>query len=239
MQSSEYLTAPADIALARSHWLALRDVAVTVSATLADPNGLDIHKQIANRLIEPWSWITVAVTGDNDAWSNYFALRCHPDAQREIQIQAYLAQKRYFTNVPRVLTAGEWHTPYFDDSEWPDVVDWLNLKNGGADPEICAAPSPAQIEDAIIKISTGRCARTSYLTQEGKRDFQEDVNLHDRLRNHTPMHASPFEHVCVATGDERRYGKYTGFEAYRHMLPREYVKDFQPNWQDFDYTGFE
>ena len=74
--------------------------------------GINLHKQIANRLTETWAWITVCVTGDADAWSNYFALRCDKDAQPEIQKQAYMAQKEYFNSTPQVLSPGQWHTPY-------------------------------------------------------------------------------------------------------------------------------
>ena len=85
-------------------------------------------------------------------------------------------------------------------------------------------------EDYILPASDDAALHVAeFLTQEGIRDYDEDIKLHDRLRNHVPLHASPFEHVCVATGDNARYGKYTGWKAYRYMLPREYVKDFSPN----------
>jgi hypothetical protein len=182
-----------------------------------DGIGLNVHKQIVNRLLSPFGWITVCVTGDTGAWSNYFALRCHPDAQPDIQTQAYMAQKAYFTNVPQVLEVGQWHTPYIRPEEYSYISDYTNGSSS---------------EEALIKISTGRCARTSYLTQEGTRDFSKDIELHDRLRFHTPLHASPFEHVCKAMGDDNRYAKYIGWKSYRHMLDREYVTDFQPNHPD-------
>jgi hypothetical protein len=190
---------------------------VTCTKCQGTGEGLNVHKQIVNRLIEPWSWITVCVTGDWSAWSNYFALRCHPDAQPEIQKQAYMAQLAYFRNKPELLSPGMWHTPYVLNTDYNEIMDKYGI---------------AKTEDgldAIVKISVGRCARTSYLTQEGTRDFSKDVELHDRLRFHEPLHASPFEHVCQAMGDDARYGKYVGWKAYRHMLPREYVTDFKPN----------
>jgi hypothetical protein len=187
-----------------------------------DGLGLNVHKQIVNRLIEPWAWITVCVTGDAGAWSNYFALRCEKDAQPDIQKQAYMAQKAYYTSTPRELQPGEWHTPYITNKDYADIHEWV--KNNGN--------RKLSFTDAIIQISTGRCARTSYLTQEGTRDFAKDIELHDRLRYHIPLHASPFEQVCQAKGDDVKYAKYTGWEAYRHMLPREYVTDFQPNHPD-------
>jgi len=192
-----------------------------------DGLGLNVHKQIVNRLIEPWSWITVCVTGDDGAWSNYNSLRCHPDAADDIQRPAYMAQRVYYTSTPKELKIGEWHTPYIRENEWSEITTWLSKKNGNW------APSPVQLEQSLIQISTGRCARTSYLTQEGTRDFEKDIELHDRLRFHVPLHASPFEHVCQAMGDDVRYAMYTGWKSYRQFIPREYVTDFQPNYEEY------
>lgn len=173
--------------------------------------GLNVHKQIVNRLIEQWMWITVCVTGDAGAWSNYFALRCHPDAAEAIADQAYMAQLAYFKSTPKELVEGDWHTPYIIMSDYCDfAVQELSAND-------------------INKVSIGRCARTSYLTQEGKRDFKEDIKLFDRLSSSTPMHASPFEHVCEAMGDDNRYAKYIGWRSYRHIMPNEYVTNFVPN----------
>jgi len=225
MQAAEELTGEKrEHAIAK--WLEARDEAVRIASEMAASDDLNVHKQIVNRLIEPWSWITVCVTGDAAAWSNYFALRCHPDAQPDIQKQAYMAQKEYFTSTPKTLKIGEWHTPYIREEEFGDIGRWLGEQADGW------APSPTLLYNTMVQISTGRCARTSYLTQEGTRDFGEDIKLHDRLRYHTPLHASPFEHVCQATGDNVRYGKYTGWKAYRHMLDGEYVTNFQPNHPD-------
>jgi hypothetical protein len=44
---------------------------------------LGLHKQLANRLLEPWAYITVIVSATD--LDNLFALRCHPDAQPEIR----------------------------------------------------------------------------------------------------------------------------------------------------------
>jgi hypothetical protein len=215
MQAFSYLEGMAHEA-AVSKWLQARDRAVEIAMELADPLGLNIHKQIANRLLEPWMWITVCVTGDWGAWSNYFALRCHPDAEDNIQQQAYMAQLEYFRSKPRVLHAGDWHLPYVSAQDFKDLTAGI------------AEKKPMK----MVEVSVGRVARTSYLTQEGKRDFEEDVKLHDRLVNHRPMHSSPLEQVCLAMGDGRRYNKYIGWKAYRHMIPGEYVTDFKPNHKE-------
>ena len=206
MQAFKYLEGR-DHDTAVEHWLDCRDEAIESARFLAQ--NLNVHKQIANRLLEPWMWITVCVTGDWPAWSNYFALRCHPDAEDNIQEQAYGAQLAYFNSRPQELEVGGWHLPYVPDGEQISARDLV-------------------YED-VVKIAVGRCARTSYLTQEGNHDPTADIGLHDRLKNHVPLHASPFEHVCQATGNDERHGKYVGWKSYRHMLPNEYVIDFVPN----------
>jgi hypothetical protein len=190
-------------------WLKARDQAVHIARILSEPNGLNVHKQIVNRLIEPFSWITVCVTGDWTAWSNYFALRCHEDADPALAAQAYRAQYAYFTSKPKVLKVGDWHTPYIKPDE---------ERSFG--------------ETQKVKISIARCARTSYLTQEGSCDPHKDLTLFDRLVERQPLHASPLEHVAIATHKKERVGKYTGWVAYRHCgtLPGpEYNTNFEPN----------
>lgn len=203
---------------AKELWLEARNRALGYATVLADH--LNVHKETVNRLLEPWGWITVCVTGTWDAWSNYFSLRCHPMAAEAIRDQAYMAQKAYFTSTPKELSSGDWHLPYLTREDIfklaRERVDWTIRQ---------------------VHISSGRCARTSYLTQEGVRDFDEDVKLHDRLAGSRPIHASPFEHVCRAMGDKNRYNKYIGWKSYRHTLPGEYVTDFKPNHPDLVGQG--
>jgi hypothetical protein len=105
--------------------------------------------------------------------------------------------------MPQELAAGEWHLPLVDGPETYDLP----------------------IED-LKKIATGRCARVSYLTHEGKRDLVEDVKLHDRLcsgpANGDPGHWSPFEHVAQALETPERSGNFIGFKQYRKEFEAEH-----------------
>lgn len=187
-------------------WLEARDNALESARKLAD---LQVHKQLCNRLLEPFMWSTVAITADNEGWSNFFNQRCHADAQQELQHIAFLMQKAYFESYPDVLDAGQWHLPYVSREE-----KFLH-----------------EIED-LVKISTGRTARTSYLNQEGIRDYLEDINLHDRLTASFPLHLSPSEQVAMATPHER-HGKYMGWKAYRKFISNEFVTSFEPNYEEY------
>lgn len=64
-------------------WLNGRDLAVMSAKAFA---AAGYHKQIVNRLLEPFSHITVVVTATQ--WSNFFALRRHPEAEPHIRLLA-------------------------------------------------------------------------------------------------------------------------------------------------------
>ena len=66
--------------LATRRWLAARDAAVEQARLL---HSLGLAKGIVNRVLEPFAHINVIVTATD--WANFFALRCHPDAQPEIR----------------------------------------------------------------------------------------------------------------------------------------------------------
>lgn len=148
-------------------WLLARDSAVEKVKGL---ESIGLHKQISNRLLEPWLWITVVITATE--WENFFGLRCHPDAQPEIRVIAEMMRDLY-QSVDKVRAVGfdEWHLPY---------IDW--------DEEITCHL------DELIKISVARCARVSYMRHNNAGDIVKDIELFERLK--TSGHWSPFEHVA-------------------------------------------
>lgn len=162
---------------------------------------MGLHKQIVNRTIEPWMWITVISTFTDPA--NYLALRDHHAAEPHIQLNAQLLKKAMHDSIPRCLAVGEWHLPYinFDD-------------------EIDCTLSP----ENHVKVSVGRCARVSYLTHNGTRDPQEDIKLHDKLVVQEPLHASPAEHQAIAMPDANYYANFRGWKQYRKTLKNENVE---------------
>jgi hypothetical protein len=165
MQSQEVLKGEAEVQ-ARLAWIAARDHAAACAHTLGS---VEVHKQHANRVLEPFNWQTALVSGTD--WDNFFALRAHPDSQPEIQTIALLMREAMEESEPRLLKEDEWHLPLTLESE--------------------RQAEPGQNWKAV---STGRCARVSYVTHEGKRDLSADVLLHDRLLS--GGHLSPFEHIA-------------------------------------------
>lgn len=78
---------------------------------------LGVHKQHANRVLEPFVWISGVITATE--WENFFALRCPPGdeidfdypAQPEFQQLAILMRDEMAGMGPLSVPAGAWHTP--------------------------------------------------------------------------------------------------------------------------------
>lgn len=73
------------------------------------------HKQIVNRLLEPFMHISVIITATE--WDNFFNLRCHEDSQPEIQALANSILENMTKSKPKELMWGEWHIPYSEEIE--------------------------------------------------------------------------------------------------------------------------
>ena len=159
--------------------------------------GENLHKQWVNRLLEPFDTITTILTGTY--WNNFFALRCHKDAQPEFQWLAWKMADLYFTgDLPKPLKPGQLHVPYLKpDESSDDVTD--------------------------LKRSVARCARVSYLNHDQTvPDTAKDCALHDRLL--VDGHMSPFEHQAWAgDSDDAKLGGNFGpsWRQYRKTIPSE------------------
>lgn len=208
MQTGDALTGEA-LEKAKRIWLEARDDALRHADRLAE---LGVHKSLCNRITEPWMWITVIMTATE--WNNFFRLRCHPAA--EIHFQKIAGMIRDEINTVKAnkswqrLGLGEWHLPYVNPGEYE---------------ELRRLP---QTLPEWKKISTGRCARVSYLTQEGTRELEADVKLCDRLLkppgdvDEDIMHASPFGHVACATDDPTlRSGPFKAWKQFRKEFKNE------------------
>ncbi len=164
---------------------------------------IGVHKQIANRYTEPWAHITTLATATE--WQNFFALRCHPDAQPEFQELAFQMLAAYLDSKPVSRKPGEWHCPF------AEMID--------AFPEL----------EQQLKISTARCARTSYLNFDGSIDPAKDFTLHDDLKS--SGHMSPFDHSARALSKQEKQDDFEsgrekqanlrGYAPYRKSIPNE------------------
>jgi thymidylate synthase ThyX len=199
-------------------WLRARDKALEYAKHLAD---LGVHKQVTNRLLEPFMWHTVIVTATN--WSNFFALRCHPDTQPELRKAAMMMQEIHESHVPRQFDWDEWHLPLFYRSDGQLVCseDLAEIEKLSRDFEM------SQTEIAK-RVSAGRCARVSYLTHDGQRNLAADLQLCNMLID--SGHMSPLEHV--ATPDPEGSGNFAGWRQFRAEI--QYEDDFSKKLKEQD-----
>jgi thymidylate synthase ThyX len=197
MQARDVLSA-AEAAAAAAVWHEARESALRHAEQL---RAIGVHKQIVNRVLEPWMWASVIVSATT--YENFFTLRCHPDAQPEIKRLADLMRDAYRASTPTPKAAGEWHLPFIRD------VDDLAL--------------PLEVQK---KVSVARAARVSYLNHAGTRDIDADLVLHQRLLD--AGHWSPFEHVAMATDDDAAFNNFVGWQAYRWQMEQERLMHMAP-----------
>ncbi len=179
-----------DPATARDIWYAARDAAIAHAEKLI---ALGVHKSIVNRLLEPFSPHTVIISATD--WDNFFDQRCSPLAQPEIQIPATLIRNVITGSLPIPVEWKQFHLPYLSHTEKQDI--------------------PEQHWPAV---SAARSARVSYLTHDGRRDWEEDLRLYRRLIQAEPPHWSPLEHPAVAHPLAHNSGNFTGWRQLRHIV---------------------
>lgn len=190
---------------------------------------LNFHKQIVNRIIEPWSHITVIITSDQMGFANMFAQRDHEAAQPEFRILARKMWVEYNLSKPRQLKMGEWHLPYITQA---DIVEVNNYWY----PDQSARDHAKTVVETLKKISVGRCARVSYLNHDGVRRLKDDVKLCERLMSAKPGHWSPFEHVAMAMPVPGGSGNFVGWHQYRKDFEEEQIVDLK-SWEPKDYAS--
>lgn len=210
-------------------WLGAKENAVRTAEHLLS---LGVHKGVVNRVLEPWMWITIVASATE--LPNLYALRLDKMAEPHFQHITRMSKQAIDASTPRKLEAGQWHMPFIYEEDYSLITDYVAKKIGqyglveagllGEVPEHTVKIA----QEALIKVSVGRCARVSYLTHEGKRDVSEDVRLHDDLVVKRPLHASPAEHVAQALDTLEWSGNFQGWRQYRKTLAHENIT----SWAD-------
>lgn len=203
-------------------WAIVREYSILIAEAF---DKAEYHKQIVNRILEPYQMIKVVVTATE--FDNFFWLRDHADAQPEIRELARLMLEAYNESEPKLLMAGDWHVPYFFDGYW-----------------IGNSPSTRgySLENAQM-ISSSCCAQVSYRKNDDTLEKAHDV--YNRLVDSKPVHASPFEHQGTpmrepSNGDFENEpyathmdrfgnmwsGNLQGWNQYRQMIPDNSCNDY-------------
>ena len=235
MQGTEYFIDEEEIRERDLEWLTARDKAVEQAKKL---NDLEVTKQLTNRLLESFMWVTQLVTGTREAYEHLFNQRC-PEyevggvkgrSKKEMGLDLSdeewllsnkghaeihfmdLAEKMYDAlrdSEPKELKPGELHVPYLDTP----------------------LMTPDLFPEDVIKYSCGLTAHTSYTTiGDGTKMTIEKAR---GLFNHCLEngHYSVFEMIGKAMSkdelnDPRRRG-FRGFIQLRgHLEDGNDLKSF-------------
>ena len=140
---------------------------------------LGLHKSLANRVMETFSWVQTIVTFTEA--DNMLNLRVHEDAQDEYFELALRVAEAYRNSSPTILAPGEWHIPFGDRMD-DDYCD----------------------EKMRLMISSARCARLSYETHNGEINYGKDLELAEGLIK--SGHMSPFQHQAQAVDKSEFWG---------------------------------
>lgn len=182
---------------------------------------IGVHKQITNRLIEPFMWHTAVITATE--WSNFFNLRDNKNAHPDFRDLAAMAHLLYQKSEPRLINYGEWHLPYVEPAE---AFDAEVLHDA----------------DYACRVSIGRCARVSYDRLHEEETPEKSKGRCDGMLS--AGHMSPFEHVArpmtenelelfkqrkLRWDEEHQCWIWIGAQ-YRALVDRDEYRDI-PAWQ--------
>lgn len=183
---------------------------------------LGLHKQIANRISEPWQMMKSVVSGTE--WANLLWLRNHDAAQPEFHELARCVAEAFEKSVPQFLSPGQWHLPYVKSTLSGQFEQKFE--------------NDMQLEDAQ-KVSASCCAQVSYRRLDDS--LEKALDIYNKLVGMDRAHASPFEHLGTPMTVPTPFAPYEpgvthkdiknkmwsanfcGFIQYRKLLPNEAV----------------
>jgi hypothetical protein len=196
-------------------WLHAANCAANVAEAYME---MEYHKQIPNRLLEPFSWIDTLITSTN--WSNFFWLRDHKDAEPHLQDLARLVEQAIDETKTQHLEYDMWHLPYIEPIDWEEAIARF-----GSDLGVCIK--------WFLKISAARCARISYKPFDGDASYDREIERYDMLVKADRVHASPLEHQATPDRFDPDYpntntwehpnmhGNFSGWIQARKLVPNE------------------
>lgn len=176
----------------------------SVVARARELSALGLHKQIANRVTEPFQIMKTIVTATE--WDNWFWLREHPDAQPEIHELARQMRIAMEQSTPLEISPGDWHVPYVERHRWNTFGPIYYAISG----------MEITLQDAQM-ISASCCAQVSYRKTDDSLDKAKMV--FSRLIDSEPVHASPVEHQATPmTNSATHLGDFGSWEpGVTHM----------------------
>ena len=220
MQGSEYFTG-ADRQECINLWLESAELALQQAEKM---KAKCISKQIINRILEPYQYYTVLITGSKEGWQNFFNLRCPSYKLIGLDEENVKSRKEW---LEKIQFSSALHPSMYPKTD----VEWLQINKGQAEIHIMDLAekiydavnesTPKQLQagewhipmisdleslklstDDQIKLSVGRAANTSYtVVGDGKElTLEHAIKIHDKCVE--LVHSSVFEHCARAMSDE-------------------------------------
>ena len=121
-------------------WLDARNSAVQIATGL---NNSNVTKQLCNRLLEPFMWTTMLITGPRSGWDNFFNLRCP-----QYQMTNFISTGGNFYGTDAPLPKGDFKHSYLKSRKdvlnsdegshaWAyktlSEIDWFKVNKGQAE----------------------------------------------------------------------------------------------------------
>ena len=180
-----------------------RLAAINASKTAEKLLELGLHKQIANRILEPFMWAETIVTATE--WDNFFKLRLHEDSQPEIQELARCMKEAMDNSEP---VKSKIHLPYITLDEMEDYVQGSIAVDSESLNEC--------LYQYFVPISAARCARVSYLNHDQSNPvIEKDLATAEKLLS--AGHWSPFEHQAYALPEVTPCRNFIGWKQARTL----------------------
>ena len=244
MQGSEYFTG-ADRQECINLWLESAELALQQAEKM---KAKGISKQIINRILEPYQYYTVLITGSKEGWDNFFNLRCPSYKLIGLDEENVKSRKEW---LEKIQFSSALHPSMYPKTD----VEWLQINKGQA--EIHIMDLAEKIYDAVnestpkqlqagewhipmisdseslklstndqIKLSVGRAANTSYtVVGDGKElTLEHAIKIHDKCVE--LVHSSVFEHCARAMSDEE-------YECF--LKGEREINKNANHWSDVEY----
>ena len=158
------------------YWEYLTNQAIENAKVLKDAG---YHKQIYNRITEPYSTMKMIVTATDV--DNFYKLRCHKDADPTIRVLAdCMRAADHATDAITLKLENITHIPFF------------TYKSDGN--YRCGIDGKLYTDNDAKLISISLCAQVSF--RKSDCTVKKARTILDKLTTNTPLHASPFEHVA-------------------------------------------
>lgn len=168
----------------------------TVDTAMSWSAKYNLHKQIINRVLEPYVRTSTVITATE--WDNFLYTRAIAKGVEPVMHLLANCIKQAVEYANENAKDGVAHLPFVTDDE-------LNTRS---------------LKDCV-KHAVSRSARCTILSNVTKKlsTIEEDEKLYNWLSNADPMHASPFEHIAFATKSyEPYYNLRGGWMSQRFVL---------------------